>query len=158
MPHSFESWDNLDEEDEERIIIYIAVLCRQSILRDRLYPLEMYDDFDLYWFSFSMSWDTGDHRSLSFSFYIERDLAPLPSCCCLECFKTRADNTFMDKRDNTEIGFSPDWLQEVKTKCPATTFQLVYNTPEKLRLTSHPQKQNKTNKNKTSTQLYYQTN
>ena len=54
MPHSFESWENL-EEDEERIIIYIAVLCRQSILRDRLYPLEMYDDFDLYWFSFSMS-------------------------------------------------------------------------------------------------------
>ena len=60
MPHSFESWENL-EEDEERIIIYIAVLCRQSILRDRLYPLEMYDDFDLYWFSFSMSLDTGDH-------------------------------------------------------------------------------------------------
>ena len=46
MQHSLESRDNL-EGDDERIIIP-AVLCRQRILCDRLYPVEMYDDFDLH--------------------------------------------------------------------------------------------------------------
>ncbi|KAM6997229.1 putative nuclease HARBI1 [Tautogolabrus adspersus] len=46
MAHRFESWDNLEDEDDRRVLP--AVLRRQRVLRDRLNPLEMYDDFDLF--------------------------------------------------------------------------------------------------------------
>jgi len=45
MAHRFERWDHLEDEEE---IIIMPVLRRQRVLRDRLHPLDMYDDFDLY--------------------------------------------------------------------------------------------------------------
>ena len=45
MAHHFERWDHLEDEEE---IIIISVLRRQHVLRDRLHPLDMYDDFDLF--------------------------------------------------------------------------------------------------------------